>query len=151
MNGMSIYIEGKEVFAQTIDSDITDKLLGLARSLGEEIAYYTPFDIYLSGDCQGLQEHFTYFNEELPPVDENFYLDNPVNMLLVGSSDNSHDAIYQETIPQLHFSETVPILLMSQRQGLIREQVSISSKISLICSTFQLTPLETVKMISPCF
>ena len=117
MNGMSIYIEGKEVFTQTIDSDTIDKLLGLARSLGDEIAYYTPFDIYLSGDCQDLRDHFTYFNEELPPINENFYLDNPVNMLLVGSADKSHDAIYQEAIPQLHFFRNSPYSIDVTKAG----------------------------------
>ncbi|WP_057491162.1 Cof-type HAD-IIB family hydrolase [Streptococcus orisasini] len=120
MNGMSIYIEGKEVFTQTIDSDTIDKLLGLARSLGDEIAYYTPFDIYLSGDCQGLRDHFTYFNEEheeLPPINENFYLDNPVNMLLVGSADKSHDAIYQEAISQLHFFRNSPYSIDVTKAG----------------------------------
>lgn len=117
MNGMSIYIEGKEVFSQTIDSKITNKLIGLARSLEEEIAYYTPLDIYLSGNCQGLTEHFTYFNEELPPVKEHFYLDNPVNMLLVGSADKSHDAIYQKALPQLHFFRNSPYSIDVTKAG----------------------------------
>lgn len=108
MNGMAIYSDGKEVFSETIATETIEKLIKTARDLGEEIAYYTPTEIVLSGNCQGLTDHFVHFDGSQPQVDSDFYRTTAINMLLVGTADKSHDAIYHERVPELHFFRNSP-------------------------------------------
>ena len=75
---------------------------------GEEITYYTPTEIVLSGNCQGLTDHFVHFDGSQPQVDSDFYRTTAINMLLVGTADKSHDAIYHERVPELHFFRNSP-------------------------------------------
>lgn len=108
LNGMVVQVEGQIISSETIDKVDITKTLELARSLGESIAFYTPEELILADLSEGLKNHFEYFHGPIPRIDDRYYLDHDVNMILVGGSNKEYDHLYEEAVPNLKFLRNSP-------------------------------------------
>ncbi|MGT2809113.1 Cof-type HAD-IIB family hydrolase [Streptococcus iniae] len=117
LNGMVVQVEGQIISSETIDKQDIKDTLQLARSLGESIAYYTPKELILADLSEGLKQHFKYFHGPTPRIDDNYYLDHDVNMILVGASNKDNDHFYKKAVPNLQFLRNSPFSIDVVKTG----------------------------------
>lgn len=117
LNGMVVQVEGHIISAETIDKQDIKDTLQLARSLGESIAFYTPEELVLADLSEGLKQHFQYFHGPIPKIDDSYYLNHDVNMILVGGSNKENDHFYKEAVPNLKFLRNSPFSIDVVKTG----------------------------------
>lgn len=117
LNGMVVQVEGKIISSETINTQDIKATLELARSLGESIAYYTPEELILADLSEGLKQHFHYFHGPIPRIDDSYYLNHDVNMILVGGSNKDNDHFYKKAIPNLQFLRNSPFSIDVVKTG----------------------------------
>lgn len=108
MNGMYIEIENQEIYRAEIPAKAIHKLIKFARTLDDEIAYYTPDHIYCSGNNQNLVNHYRHFKVQSPEVNTQIIDQTIFSMLLVGNQQKEASEIYQKAFPSLTFYRNSP-------------------------------------------
>lgn len=96
LNGSYIVFEGREIYAGEIAKETIDELMKIAEQLNEPLAFYNHQAIALSGTSQAAIDAYKYVHSPLPKIQTDFYLKQPVYMLLALTTDN--DRVYQEAL-----------------------------------------------------
>jgi Cof subfamily protein (haloacid dehalogenase superfamily) len=108
MNGSAIIYHGEEIYSQGIPVELCERLLNTAREHGEEIGFYSPHHIWISGRGADLLKHYEYFHGQTPEVNDQAYKDHEINMLLVGTANKDLDSVYAAAVPELNFFRNSP-------------------------------------------
>lgn len=106
MNGQHGVYDGKEVYGKSIDIDSLKRLKKMVLSKGEQIAFYNPDKIRITGYNEAAEKCYEYVNGELPPIDGKIYEREPVNMLLVLTK--TGDDEYKKEFPEFNFIRNSP-------------------------------------------
>lgn len=105
---MYIEIENQEIYRAEIPTKTIQELIKFARTLNDEIAYYTPDHIYCSGKNQNLINHYQHFKVQAPEINTKIIDQTIFSMLLIGSQQTNASDIYQRNFPNLTFYRNSP-------------------------------------------
>lgn len=106
MNGQYIEQKGQEIFQRIIPQEVVARLKSAVYNRGHELGFYTSKEIFVTQHTPTLIRAYEVIHSQVPPVDPNFYLKSPLNMLLVLSQDG--DEFYRENFPELKFFRNGP-------------------------------------------
>lgn len=106
MNGQYIEQNGKEIFQRIIPHEVVARLKQAVSEKGHELGFYTSKNIFVTRHTPTVFRAYEIIHSKIPPVDPNFYLKSPLNMLLVLSQDG--DEFYREHFPELKFFRNGP-------------------------------------------
>ncbi len=106
MNGQYVEIGGQEVYKGEIDKEIITRLLKDTKERNHPLGYYNNENIRISFKNDVAQKAYEFIHSEFPEIDEDFYLTNPVYMLLILTT--SGDEFYLENYPELKFFRNGP-------------------------------------------
>ncbi|MBS7577527.1 MULTISPECIES: Cof-type HAD-IIB family hydrolase [unclassified Enterococcus] len=117
MNGMYIEIDDKEVYREAIPAKTIYSLIHFSRKMNDEIAYYTPEQIFCSGKNQNLIKHYQHFKVPSPEINTEIISQKKFSMLLVGNQQPQASTIYQKAYPSLAFFRNSPYSIDVTNQG----------------------------------
>lgn len=106
MNGQHISFAGETVYSNLIPQETAAKMTALAKELGQEMGFYTPEQITVTGHTPLVETAYAYINAGMPVIHETFYEERDLNMLLVIGEDQ--DQHYHEHFPELTFYRNGP-------------------------------------------
>lgn len=94
MNGMYGIYENDTIFSNKIDITTCQKMLDFTRKLKHEVAFYSHETMFISGVNQLVKDSYQYFNNVVPPIKTDAFLEYETNMLLVLTDEL--DELYHE-------------------------------------------------------
>ncbi|MGX7058389.1 Cof-type HAD-IIB family hydrolase [Vagococcus humatus] len=115
MNGQVVTYEGERIFSDTFSKDACLKLHQKTQELGQELAFYNPNNIYLSGYSDAAKKCYSYINSGLPPLDPTFYEHQDVNMMLIIGEDQ--DEQYHQALPDFTYFRNGPFAIDVIKKG----------------------------------
>lgn len=117
MNGMYIEIGNKEIYRDEIPAQTIHSLITFAKEMNDEIAYYTPDQIYCSGINQNLINHYQHFKVQAPEINTEIINQETFSMLLIGNRNPNASDIYQQAFPSLTFFRNSPFSIDVTNHG----------------------------------
>ena len=106
MNGQYVLFEGKEVVNTIIPKETCRRLAEKTAELNQEIGFYTPDSIRVSGHSENTKEAYSFIHSNLPDIDPAYYETRDLNMLLIlGQTD---DEKYHAEFDDLTFYRNGP-------------------------------------------
>ncbi len=106
MNGQHVVFEGKEIYTNLLSPEICQRMLTMAQKRGDALGFYNSEKIRLTQQTTLAKQAFNLIHSDVPAVDPAFYQNNPVNMLLLLSTDGDEE--YHKEFPELTFFRNGP-------------------------------------------
>lgn len=106
MNGQAVVYQKERVFTNNIDSDLIARVYDFSKQRGIPLSFYNDTTMRISSDSQPAQVFYHYLRQTLPPVDDNIYLHEPIQMLLLLCEIGEAD--YLTVFPELTFIRNTP-------------------------------------------
>ncbi|KRL59589.1 hypothetical protein FC69_GL001548 [Latilactobacillus fuchuensis DSM 14340 = JCM 11249] len=98
LNGSYIQFEGQPIYQGTIPTDVIQQTVATAKAADEAIAFYDEKEIRITNVTTTTQEAYDFVNAPVPTVDADYYLNNPIYMLLILTKQN--DLAYTNPLNQ---------------------------------------------------
>lgn len=136
MNGQHGVYNGKEVYDKQIPKDSIRRLKERVLSNRQQIAFYNPGKIRITGHSYMAEKCFEYVNGELPLIDGQMYEKEPINMLLVLT--DTGDDEYRDEFPEFNFVRNSPFSI-----DVFEEDVSKAEGIKIFIKELQFEDLPT--------
>lgn len=108
MNGQYIQVEGAEVYSDIIATPVIERMLAATKANGHQLGFYNHRKIRVTGHTENLIAAYEFIHSPVPIIDEDFYLKEPINMLLVLSEKGPEDEKYLQDFPELRFFRNGP-------------------------------------------
>lgn len=115
MNGAFIRIDGEEVYNETIDSTISERMLHAVEQKQHALSFYNPTGYWSTGYNDNMHKAYNFIHSKMPTIDPSGYKEKDVNMLLILSQDG--DEYYQELFPELTFYRNGPYSIDTVNKG----------------------------------
>ncbi|MGX7197644.1 Cof-type HAD-IIB family hydrolase [Enterococcus olivae] len=115
MNGAFIRVEGKELYSEKIDPNVSQRMLASVAEKNHNVSFYNTTNCWSSGHDEATVETYRLLNTPLPEIQPNGYQTQDVHMFLVIAPDG--DEYYQETFPELTFYRNLPFSLDTVNKG----------------------------------
>ncbi len=115
MNGAFIRIDGEEVYNETIDSTISERMLHAVEQKQHALSFYNPTGYWSTGYNDNMHKAYNFIHSKMPTIDPLGYKEKDVNMLLILSQDG--DEYYQELFPELTFYRNGPYSIDTVNKG----------------------------------
>ena len=106
MNGQYVQIAGEEVYSDLIAPDVARRLRDAALKKGDELGFYNHKKIRVTAHTETLIKAYEFIHSAIPEVDPDFFEKEPLNMLLVLSTEG--DDYYFDAFPELRFFRNGP-------------------------------------------
>ncbi|MFD1416757.1 Cof-type HAD-IIB family hydrolase [Oceanobacillus jeddahense] len=106
MNGQHGIFDNEIIFHKQIDNNILINLKQMVLSRDEELAFYNNEKIRITGHDDMAKKCFERIRSDVPPIDGEMYIKDPVYMALVLC--NIGDEEYKEAFPELEFVRNGP-------------------------------------------
>lgn len=108
MNGQFIKLDGKTIYSEAIPTETITKLVNVANSCNEAVAFYDTDGYYVNRLTDFVKKAYEYTHAAPPAVKSDHYLTHEVNMLLVLTDKLSQVEFYKTAVPELNFFKNSP-------------------------------------------
>lgn len=115
MNGAFIRIEGKEVYNEKLEPEISRRMLASVIEKNHTVTFYNTEHCWSSGHNEATIKTYQLLNTPLPKIHPLGYQTQDVNMFLVIAPED--DTYYQEQFPELIFYRNLPYSLDTVKKG----------------------------------
>lgn len=107
MNGQVVIYEKNVVFTNNIDKNVITRLYEYStRENNIPLAFYNYKMMRVSENGQPAQKFYHHLKQDVPPVDDQIYLKEPIQMLLLLCEQG--ESLYRDHFPELTFIRNTP-------------------------------------------
>lgn len=107
MNGQVVLYQGETVFTNNIDKDVIARIYQFSKQqMDIPLSFYNYEIMRVSQDSQPAKVFYHYLKQPVPPVDDQIYLNQPIQMLLLLCE--SGEEHYRDLFPELTFIRNTP-------------------------------------------
>lgn len=101
MNGQRIVFDGKVIFDKTIAPETCERMLEMTEKKGHALGFYNSHMITVSSYSPLVKQAYDFIHADLPPINPEIYKTDPVNMLLVLTTEGDQE--YADAFKELSF------------------------------------------------
>ncbi|OCG27821.1 hypothetical protein A9G11_12030 [Gilliamella sp. wkB108] len=107
MNGQAVLYEGETVFTNNIDQDVINRIYQFSKQqMNIPLSFYNHEKMRVSEHGKPAEAFYHYLKQQVPPVDDQFYLKESIQMLLLLCEEG--ESHYREIFPELTFIRNAP-------------------------------------------
>lgn len=107
MNGQVVVYQGEVVYTNNIDKNVITRIYEFSQQqMNIPLAFYNYKTMRVSENSQPAKTFYHYLKQEVPPVDDQIYLKEPIQMLLLLCEQG--EANYRDVFPELTFIRNTP-------------------------------------------
>ncbi|MBI0031050.1 Cof-type HAD-IIB family hydrolase [Gilliamella sp. B14384G15] len=107
MNGQVVVYEKEVIFTNNIDKNVITRLYEFSREKKNiPLSFYNYKTMRISENSQSAQKFYHYLKQDVPPVDDEIYLKEPIQMLLLLCEQG--ESAYRQLFPELTFIRNTP-------------------------------------------
>lgn len=107
MNGQVVIYKGEVIFTNNIDKNVITRLYEYSMNKNNiPLAFYNYKMMRVSESSESAQKFYNFLKQDVPPVDDEIYLKEPIQMLLLLCEEG--ETPYREHFPELTFIRNTP-------------------------------------------
>jgi Cof subfamily protein (haloacid dehalogenase superfamily) len=107
MNGQVVLYKGEKVFTNDIDKEVIARIYQYSKQkMNIPLSFYNDKLMRVSAHSQPAEKFYHYLKQPVPPVDDQIYLKEPIQMLLLLCEEG--ELHYRDVFPELTFIRNTP-------------------------------------------
>ncbi|WP_392552417.1 Cof-type HAD-IIB family hydrolase [Orbus wheelerorum] len=107
MNGQSVFYQGEHIFSNNIDISVIDKVMAYSKTKTNiPLSFYSDKIMRISELSDPAIKFYQYLKQSVPPVDQDIYRNEPIQMLLLLCEEGEEQ--YIKLFPELSFIRNTP-------------------------------------------
>ncbi|RKS85839.1 hypothetical protein DES39_1255 [Orbus hercynius] len=107
MNGQSVFYQGEHIFSNNIDKHVIERLVDFSKTQTNiPLAFYNDKIMRISELGEPAEIFYHYLKQSIPPVDNDIYRQEPIQMMLLLCQSGEEQYIKQ--FPELNFIRNTP-------------------------------------------